>query len=121
MHETALGIRNKSKEITRGLPDHVREDRFITSAILAISDSRDLQQCDKKSVFAILDPDQRSIVFANAGHPWPLFVNSAAARLLKHAADPSTSAQSVLDDVSAFIGGRPSSDDITVVKIEARE
>jgi len=30
-------------------------------------------------IYAILDPSDRSVVFANAGHPWPLSINSSGA------------------------------------------
>jgi sigma-B regulation protein RsbU (phosphoserine phosphatase) len=121
-------------------------------------------------VYGILDADKRSFVFANAGHPPPLFVsfgqdqflttdaglplgiqevcfsertidlgpgcrcvlytdgvteamNSSMAqygesRLRDHFARPSSTVQSLLDDIYSFTSGRSASDDITIVVID---
>jgi len=29
-------------------------------------------------IYAVLNPEDRSVVFSNAGHPWPLYVNTSA-------------------------------------------
>jgi sigma-B regulation protein RsbU (phosphoserine phosphatase) len=120
-------------------------------------------------IYAVIDPASRSIVFANAGHLPPLFVDStgsqfleidsglplgiqevsftehrlnmlAGSRLLLYSdgvseamnssleeygamrlqdqmMNPSASVQSILDDVRAFAGGHPASDDRTLVMI----
>lgn len=124
-------------------------------------------------IYAVLDPASRSLVFANAGHLPPLFVDSAGARFLEidsglalgiqevafteyrldlpagsrlllysdgvneamnssleeygatrlrdHIANPSASVQSILDEVRAFAGGHPASDDRTLVMIRAHD
>ncbi len=123
-------------------------------------------------IYAVLEPAQRDIVFANAGHLPPLFVNATGPQFLKidsglplgiqdvsfseyrlelppgsrllfysdgvseamnaaleefgarrirdHMANPSASVQSLLDDVRAFAGGHPASDDRTLVMISGR-
>ncbi len=122
-------------------------------------------------IYAVIDPASRSIVFANAGHLPPLFVDSTGSRFLEidsglalgiqevsfaehrldmpagsrlllysdgvseamnssleeygairlrdQMANPSASVQSILDDVRAFAGGYPASDDRTLVMIKA--
>jgi sigma-B regulation protein RsbU (phosphoserine phosphatase) len=124
-------------------------------------------------VYAVVDPSERKVTFANAGHLYPLFVNSHGAefletdaglplgimpsefsereiemdagsrlflytdgvteannsaldeygtdRLLDHATRPSSDVTSLLKDVSKFTAGYPSSDDVTVVMVEASE
>jgi sigma-B regulation protein RsbU (phosphoserine phosphatase) len=122
-------------------------------------------------IYAVIDPGKRSMVFANAGHLPPLYVDSTeprfleidaglplgiqevafteyrldmpagsrlllysdgvseamnssleeygALRLRDETANPSASVQSILDDVHAFAGGYPASDDRTLVMIRA--
>lgn len=124
-------------------------------------------------VYGILDPGRRRMVFASAGHLYPLFVDAAgarflrtdaglplgicegsfaecevemkpgsriafysdgvteamnssleqygAARLCEHAAQPSTSVQSLLNDIHVFAAGHPALDDITIVMVHARD
>jgi sigma-B regulation protein RsbU (phosphoserine phosphatase) len=124
-------------------------------------------------IYAIIDPAKRSIVFANAGHLPPLFVDSTGSRFLEidsglplgiqevsfpeyrldmpagshlllysdgvseamnssleeygatrirdHITNPSASVQSLLDDVRAFAGGYPASDDRTLVMIRTHD
>lgn len=123
-------------------------------------------------IYAILDPAQHNIVFANAGHLPPLFVDATGSRFLEidaglalgiqevsfteyrldlptgsrlllysdgvseamnssleeygttrlqnQMANSSASVASLLEDVRAFAGGYPASDDRTLVLIEAR-
>ena len=35
-------------------------------------------------IYAVLDPRQRTVVFANAGHPYPLLIDGAGARFVEH-------------------------------------
>jgi sigma-B regulation protein RsbU (phosphoserine phosphatase) len=122
-------------------------------------------------VYAVVDPVVRNVTFANAGHLYPLFVDSTGARFLEtdkglplgimasefsereiemptgsrlflytdgvteavnssqeeygterirdHAANPSTTVQSLLNDVGKFTAGYPASDDVTVVMLTA--
>lgn len=124
-------------------------------------------------IYAVLDPNNRRIVFANAGHVHPLLVNSNGAQFLKtdaglplgiqessfsertveltsgsrllfcsdgvteamnpsmeqygesrlrdHIAKPSSTVQSLLDDVRSFTAGQPASDDVTVVMIQMND
>jgi len=124
-------------------------------------------------VYGILDSKSRTLIFVNAGHLHPLFVDSSGAQFLEtdaglplgiregsfsertvemragsrlvfysdgvteamnsslqqygeprlrdHIINPSSTAQSLLNDVRSFADGQPASDDVTVVMVRTQE
>lgn len=52
-------------------------------------------------VFAVLDPTSRTLTFANAGHPWPLFVNGSPHFLRTTSGLPLGIADCAFDEYSA--------------------